>query len=153
MEPATHNGLFYDSGLRFSCTRCSCCCRFDSGYVWLSERDLERLCAGLGETRDQVIHNYCRAVDMAGFKQLSLDEQENYDCVFWRDGCCSVYDHRPLQCQAFPFWGPYMYSREDWDRLERSCPGVNIGRLHSREEIDAILAERRWEPPINADNL
>ncbi|MDR3247725.1 MAG: YkgJ family cysteine cluster protein, partial [Treponema sp.] len=34
---------FYANGLRFSCTRCSSCCRYESGYVFLSPEDVDVL--------------------------------------------------------------------------------------------------------------
>mgnify|MGYP006296819779 FL=1 len=144
---------FYQSGLRFTCTRCSICCRFDSGYVWLSDRDLARLASGLGISASEVIRKYCTMVDIGGFRQLSLAEQENKDCVFWVNGACSVYGHRPLQCRSFPFWSPFLGSRRDWDALESMCPGVNIGELHGAGEIEQWLSARRWETPLDAGSL
>ncbi len=144
---------FYEDGLRFSCTRCSLCCRFDSGYVWLSRADLARLADGLRTTVDDVIDRYCRVVDIGGFKHLSLREQPNKDCIFWRDGGCSVYQTRPLQCRSYPFWAHQLADHETWNRTAQSCPGVNVGTLHSRKEIEQILENRRREPPLNADSI
>lgn len=152
MAPDTR-GRFYENGLRFSCTRCNLCCRFDSGYVWLSRRDLADLAAGLDLTVDEVVRRYCRVVDIAGFRQLSLREQENMDCIFWRNGSCSVYRSRPLQCRSFPFWSHQMVDRETWDRTGDHCPGVNQGALHGADAIDSWLEKRRVAPPINADSL
>lgn len=146
-------GRFYRNGLRFSCTRCNLCCRFDSGYVWLSRADLARLADGLGLSRDEVIDRYCRVVDIGGFRQLSLREQANKDCIFWRAGGCSVYGHRPLQCTSFPFWRHQLTDRETWERAGDYCPGIGIGELHSADEIDEWLEKRRLDPPLNADTL
>jgi len=144
---------FYADGLRFSCTRCSLCCRFDSGYVWLSRADLARLAAGLDLSEKTVIDRYCRIVNIAGFKQLSLREQDTMDCVFWLDGACSVYRSRPLQCRSFPFWSHQLSDRDAWNRSADHCPGMNVGLLHTRAEIDAWLEKRRLEPALNADSL
>jgi len=146
-------GPFYRDGLRFSCTRCSLCCRFDSGYVWLSRADLARLAAGLQTSERDVIRQYCRVVDIAGFRQLSLNEQENMDCVFWRNGSCSIYGFRPLQCRSYPFWSHQLADREAWDRAGDHCPGINVGELHPRSEIDRWLEDRRLEPALNADSI
>lgn len=146
-------GRFYANGLRFSCTRCNLCCRFDSGYVWLSRRDLADLAVGLDLTVDEVVSRYCRVVDIAGFRQVSLREQENMDCTFWRDGACSVYRSRPLQCRSFPFWAHQLVDRETWDRAGDHCPGVNHGIVRDADEIDSWLEKRRLEPPLNADSL
>jgi hypothetical protein len=144
---------FYRDGLRFSCTRCNLCCRFDSGYVWLSRIDLAQLAEGMHLPVSEVVDRYCRIVDIGGFKQLSLREQENNDCVFWRGGGCSVYGHRPLQCRSFPFWQHQLADRRTWERVAESCPGVDIGRRYSREEIDRWLEMRRREPPLHADSV
>ncbi|MFP4113176.1 MAG: YkgJ family cysteine cluster protein [Spirochaetota bacterium] len=147
------NGRFYRDGLRFSCSRCNLCCRFESGYVWLSRADLVRLAEGLEMTSEAVIDRFCRVVDIGGFKQLSLREQQNNDCVFWRDGGCTVYGFRPVQCRSYPFWAHQLADRQAWDRVEQDCPGVNVGRLHSEGEIDELLERRRLEPPLNADSI
>ena len=139
---------FYKDGLHFECQRCSGCCRFDSGYVFLSHQDLDRLSAKLSMTRDEFLEKYCVKVDIGGTFRISLIEEENFDCIFWRDGGCAVYDARPLQCRSYPFWAPYLESKEDWDCLASSCPGVNKGALHSREEIEEWLARRKMEKLI-----
>ena len=84
---------------------------------------------------------------------MSLAEQANMDCVFWVDGACSVYEFRPLQCRSFPFWAPFLNSREDWESLEHMCPGVNVGERHEATEVENWLAARRWDPPLDADRL
>ncbi|MBQ3648474.1 MAG: YkgJ family cysteine cluster protein [Spirochaetia bacterium] len=139
---------FYKDGLHFECQRCSGCCRFESGYVFLSHQDLDRLALKLSMTREEFLEKYCVKVDMGGVFRISLIEKENCDCIFWRDGGCAVYDARPLQCRSYPFWESQLKSREDWESLESSCPGVNKGRLHSKTEIEEWLALRKMEKLI-----
>lgn len=140
---------FYKDGLNFECQRCSGCCRYDSGYVFLSEEDISNLLEVLGISREELLEKYCTEVNISGTYRISLQEKENFDCIFWIDGGCSVYKGRPLQCRSFPFWAPYLESREDWDGLGESCPGVNKGKLHSREEIEEWLYRRRAEKLIS----
>ena len=116
------------------------CCRFDTGYVFLSHNDLSRLAEGIGASVEEVEREYCTRVELGFVSRLSLREQENKDCVFWIDGECSVYEHRPLQCRSYPFWPAHLADRSEWDRLERECPGVNIGTRHSAAEIRGWLA-------------
>jgi hypothetical protein len=144
---------FYRDGLKFSCSRCSSCCRFDSGYVWLTRKDLESLSEGLGMTCGDVVKAFCRIVDVGPVRQVSLDEQKNYDCVFWKDGGCQVYEHRPVQCRTFPFWSSHLDTRDDWDMLAAHCPGVNIGEVHSAEEIERALELRQECRPLMADDV
>lgn len=121
------------------------CCRFDTGYVFLSQNDLHRMATGLGQSVESITHNYCRRVNLGVATRLSLREQDNKDCVFWINGECSIYRHRPLQCRTFPFWPAHLGSRAEWDEVERECPGVNIGGVHDAGEIRAHLEAHRRE--------
>ena len=137
---------FYSEGLRFSCTRCSSCCRHEPGYVFLSETDVKLLAKALKIAYTGVMQKYCRWVPApGGGKQLSLKEKPSFDCILWQNGC-SVYQYRPLQCRTFPFWQSVMSTREAWDGL--SCPGAGKGTLHSKEHIESCLAQRIAEPVI-----
>ena len=120
---------FYKDGLHFECQRCSGCCRFDSGYVFLSHQDLDRLASNLSLTPDEFLEKYCVKVDMGGYFRISLIEKPNYDCIFWRDGGCAVYEARPLQCRSYPFWEHQLESKEAWENVAKSCPGINKGAL------------------------
>ena len=135
---------FYKNGLYFECNQCHACCRRDPGYVFLTEEDLNRLNTGLHMDRDAFLKTYCRVVPMGEVNRISLIEKENFDCIFWEEGGCRVYEDRPFQCQSFPFWPAYLDSLESWKNLENDCPGVNRGRFHSEEEINRWLEQRRW---------
>jgi Fe-S-cluster containining protein len=79
------DSVFYRSGLRFQCTRCSRCCRHTPGYVFLSEDDLRKLSAALGVTQREFLGTYCRSVAFGTVKRISLKEKPNLDCIFWED--------------------------------------------------------------------
>lgn len=100
-----------------------------------------------------IVRSYCRVVDLGGFRQVSLQEKENKDCVFWADGGCTVYNHRPLQCQSYPFWAHQLADERSWSAAAAECPGIGVGPRRSQDEIDEWLARRRQEPPVNADAL
>jgi uncharacterized protein len=138
---------FYDPGLRFECTRCSRCCRHEPGYVFLSAVDLERLVDRLRMTEREVLDRYCRTVEIVGVRRISLREHDNFDCIFWESGTeCTVYEARPLQCRAFPFWPANLGSIAEWQEAARRCPGIGRGRLHTRRTIDKWLRLREKEP-------
>ena len=132
---------FYASGLKFTCQRCSSCCRYDAGYVYLSDNDIEKLIAKLETDRDSFIGLYCRWVDnWKGNKILSLKEKSNKDCIFWESiKGCIVYEARPLQCKLFPFWESILFSIDNWKMASSGCPGMNSGKHYSKEEIDTLL--------------
>ena len=137
---------FLAEGLRFDCTRCQRCCRIDPGVVLLSQNDLDQLAAYLDLPEREVRERHCRTVDMGGITQLSLREQDNYDCVFWDEGGCSVYPARPLQCRSFPFWPAQLADQESWRAAGEECPGIGVGPLHSAIEIGYWLTRRAAEP-------
>ncbi|MDR2135106.1 MAG: YkgJ family cysteine cluster protein [Treponema sp.] len=139
---------FYSGGLRFSCTRCSACCRYESGYVFLSREDLDILAAALDMAGGDFVKTWCRWVPLGGGTEyLSLKEKLNDDCIFWKDGC-TVYRSRPLQCRTFPFWDSVVVSAEAWESAGRGCPGMGRGELRGMAYIEGCLRARASQPPL-----
>ncbi len=139
---------FYDTGLSFSCTQCSGCCRHEPGFVFLSENDLQKMTTRLKLTKKKFIKTYCSVADLMGVKRLTLIEKSNNDCIFWDKGC-TIYEDRPLQCKSYPFWAHNLINQETWDTVKKSCPGTGHGKRHSKADIDKWLDLRLSEPFIN----
>lgn len=133
---------FYKNGLNFECTQCSNCCLFDPGYVFLSYNDLDRLVKYFNLSETEFIDRYCRKIDMGEHNCLSLLEKSNYDCIFWSNGGCEVYESRPLQCRSYPFWKPFLTDMKSWNSESESCPGINKEKLVSKEIIEEWLQTR-----------
>jgi Fe-S-cluster containining protein len=143
---------FYASGLKFSCKRCSSCCRYESGFVFLSKKDLEKITSRTKMDNNSFIGAYCRWVaDWNGKEVLSLKEKHNKDCIFWDSGCM-IYSARPLQCVTFPFWESVVSSQHSWEAAASGCPGINTGKLHSGAEIGQYLELRTSEPILDRGN-
>lgn len=142
---------FYSDGLRFSCTRCSGCCRGGPGHVFLAKDDLRRLLARFHLDFPPFFARYCTLVDTGTGYALSLKEKRNYDCIFWEGQGCSVYEDRPVQCSTFPFWDSVLSSRESWKDHGQDCPGIGKGELRSREHIEECLWKRRAAGSIRID--
>ena len=143
---------FYAKGLRFSCTRCSACCRYESGYVFLSGKDAFLLGTTLKMGYSEFTKAYCRWVPgEKGKSKLSLREKFNKDCIFWspEKAACSVYEARPVQCRAFPFWSSVVASEYNWKLTAINCPGMDHGALHSTDSIEKWLAIQENEPIIS----
>ncbi len=135
--------VFYSKGLQFECTQCSNCCRHDPGYVLLSSKDTRLLLDFLVIPQEEFIHTYCKKIFLGGLSQLSLIEKANYDCIFWSEDGCRVYEARPLQCRTYPFWAPILKTEETWLAESRHCPGINRGKFHEPEKIEASLREQK----------
>ena len=127
---------FYAQGLHFECQRCSFCCGHSPGFVYLSKRDLTELCNFYNLKIKDFVEKYCRWADYYyGETVLALQEQKNYDCILWQNGC-SAYSARPVQCSTYPFWAWMIKDKKTWDECAQECPGMNKGRLWSFEEIE-----------------
>lgn len=112
---------FWKNGVGFSCSQCSACCRYEPGFVFLYEKDITPLLTVLNLDFASFVEKYCRWVDLHdGYEYLSLIETAKYDCIFWKDGC-SVYEARPLQCRAFPFWVDALSSLDSWLGTTAGC--------------------------------
>jgi Fe-S-cluster containining protein len=131
-------------GLRFSCTRCANCCRGGSGYVWVTEADVENAMKVTGLTRRGFAARYLRRVDGI----LAYKDKPNGDCIFYsmneEDGGvkgCTIYEGRPVQCRLFPWWQETVETPASWAKETKRCPGLNNGKLHARATIEAALIE------------
>lgn len=62
---------------------------------------------------------------------------------------CTVYKVRPTQCRTWPFW-PETMGAKSWQKdVVQFCPGVNKGRIYTKEEIQAIVSEQeQWEEEL-----
>ncbi len=132
-------GPWYQGGLRFECTRCGNCCTGFSGTVTVNDAEITALAARL-EMDEAAFREQCTRVMSDG--TVSLREKPNYDCIFWaREHGCLVYEDRPTQCRAWPFWRTNVASRRRWDEEGQHCPGMNHGRLYTLEEIEGRTAK------------
>lgn len=127
---------WYADGLRFGCTRCGHCCTGPQGYVWLSPHDQESIASHLGLPPAAFLKRYVRLVG----RLLCLVDKPNGDCIFLaEDKRCSIHAVKPRQCLTFPFWPRLLETRESFEEVAQTCPGVGQGPLHRAEEIDAIM--------------
>jgi Fe-S-cluster containining protein len=133
---------FYKNGLKFSCRRCSFCCRAGPGFVFLSKSDALNISKTLDMPLQEFIQVYCRWVDWGSEKRLSLKEKTSLDCIFWKDGC-AIYEARPTQCKTYPFWASMLDSEEGWLCAAASCPGSGSGELLSGDYIEKCLELER----------
>ena len=144
---------FYVDGLNFSCKRCSRCCTKESGYVYLSEKDLSNLLSCFNLSTEEFIEKYCRWVPYYdGSEVLCLKEKPNYDCILWKDGC-EAYQGRPVQCRTYPFWSFLLKDKKTWDEERITCPGINSGEFHDFAEIKKAKTEYELNFPIKKNEF
>ena len=64
-----------------------------------------------------------------------------------------VYESRPLQCRAFPFWPSVLDNKYNWEITAKDCPGMNRGAFNSHDSIKKWLAARENEPIISRNSM
>jgi Fe-S-cluster containining protein len=105
----------------------------------VNEDEIEALAAALGLDDAAFRERYTRRLRGG---DVSLIERDNYDCVFYdRKRGCTVYASRPRQCRTWPFWRSLVHSPETWAEEAENCPGLNVGPLHSIEEIAEMILD------------
>ncbi len=130
---------FYSEGIRFECQGSGKCCtsRGTYGFVYLTEQDRNRFAKFFNLTVDEFITKHCNTKN--GWVFLKDDPSKNGDCVYLEGNRCTTYEARPEQCRTWPFW-PENMNPKTWSKdIEGYCPGVGKGKLHTYEEIKAIL--------------
>ena len=93
---------FYKEGLRFECTRCSSCCRFTPGYVFLTFRDLKNLLKATGLPRAEFLGAYIREVNLNGIKRISSLKRETMTVSSGRREDVSYTSTDPSNAAVFP---------------------------------------------------
>ncbi|MFZ5797911.1 MAG: YkgJ family cysteine cluster protein [Desulfobulbus sp.] len=108
-----------------ACATCSGrCCRGESGNIWVTRSEIDRIVAFLGTNLVAFMAGSVRQVE----GRLSLKERwagEEALCIFFNERIngCRIYPVRPLQCREFPFWD---YFRDVPEELAGECPGVRL---------------------------
>lgn len=89
-----------------ACSTCAGnCCIGESGYIWITKQECEKLAEHLKITLDELGQKYLMKVGYKySIRENKLDEN-NFACIFFNleKKQCSIYEARPLQCRTFPF--------------------------------------------------
>jgi Fe-S-cluster containining protein len=135
---------WYAEGLRFQCQGSGQCCvsHGEYGFVYVTLRDRQNMARERGLSTSEFTRQFCRKEDGV-FRLIDGADQA---CIFLKDRRCSIYAARPTQCRTWPFW-PETMTAKAWKKdVSNFCPGVGKGRVWTKAEIDAQVAEQKqWE--------
>jgi Fe-S-cluster containining protein len=137
---------WYAAGLAFGCSGCGgCCAGPEEGYVWVTQREMERIAEVLKMPVAEFRRTCTRRV---GGRFTIVEDRTTKDCIFLgRDEQgnrrCRIYSVRPTQCRTWPFWPGNLTSPDAWAAALLRCPGINRGPLHSLEEIEEARRRTR----------
>ena len=68
---------------------------------------------------------------------------------------CTIYNVRPQQCKAFPWWAENLRSKRSWDQVKSTCPGLTAEdailisgdeiKLHVHADRQSTQGFRVWQ--------
>lgn len=99
------------------------CCIGESGYIWISIKEMESLANHLNLSLEDLKFRYLNKITYKySIKEVQLSSN-NFACCFFdlEKKQCSIYDVRPVQCRTFPFWE---YFKENEEEVYKECPAI-----------------------------
>lgn len=126
------------------------------GDVWVSPPEIPAITQLLGVTADEFSERYVRRT-LRGWVCLKQQDGKEHGCVFLsKEGQCSIYEARPVQCATYPWWPSLLESEEAWQEeavVPDDQPGehwsLELGGCEGIDHADAevvpasTIAERR----------
>ncbi|MBR2495195.1 YkgJ family cysteine cluster protein [Helicobacter sp.] len=100
------------------------CCVGESGYIFLTLKEVESIAAFLGVEFEKFVLHYVKKVGYR-FSLIEKSYEDGFACVFFdtQKKQCGIYETRPAQCRTFPFWEGFQ-SKSELTELCALCPGV-----------------------------
>jgi len=111
----------FDSNI---CQKCEGnCCIGESGYIWISIKEIENLSKYLNISVKGVFDKYIDKIDYKfSLKEVFISDN-NYRCIFFdlESKRCKIYEVRPNQCRTYPFWDRFKKYKNE---VIKECPAI-----------------------------
>ena len=141
-------------GVAFRCQpNCGRCCDQPGGIVYLSPDDAERLAEHAGLDVEAWLERDTRKT-FDGRYVLKSREEDGVCIHLNEQKQCSIYEVRPQQCKAFPWWGENLATPAAWGTTKAACPGIDAEdaiivdgqtiRLHVFADRTSTKGFRTW---------
>ena len=146
---------WYSHGVRFECQPdCGKCCDQPDGVVFLAPHDAKRLAEHHQMDVQEWLDRDCSR--SRNGRYVLRSRTEDGVCIYLNDDkSCSVYEVKPDQCSAFPWWNENMASNRSWAKTVQLCPGlrqpdskvVSLPMIQEHLDKDAIAEKgfRSWQ--------
>lgn len=147
---------WWSDGLDFACVPdCGKCCDEPGGIVYLSPDDAERISQSFALTVEEWLERDCRRT-LDGRWVINSRKKDDICIYLDRDKRCMIYEVKPTQCSAFPWWRENLRSEKSWNKTIKSCPGLSSedailidgDTIRFWVEADLVAARgfRKWPP-------
>ena len=148
-------GAWWAEGVPFTCQPdCGRCCDEPGGIVYLSQNDVKRISEHAGLTAQEFLRKDCTTT-LDG-RYILRSNQSDGICIYLDEKKqCTIYEVRPQQCKAFPWWAENLRSKRSWNKVTSSCPGLTAEdaivisgeeiRLHVNADRQSTQGFRKWE--------
>ena len=141
-------------GVVFQCQpNCGRCCDEPGGIVYLTKDDAKRLAEHHAIEVKEWLERDCQTT-LDGRFILDSDAETDICIYLDSDNKCTVYEARPDQCRAYPWWIENLASKRTWSRTMDECPGIGaedafviegeVIRMHVMADRNASRGFRRW---------
>lgn len=146
---------WWADGVSFQCQPdCGRCCDQPGGIVYLAPTDAEKLAEHAGMDVEAWLRRDCTKT-LDG-RYILRSRQGDGICIYLNEKKqCNVYQVRPQQCKAFPWWSENLRSKRSWNKVKESCPGLTADdaiiisgeeiRLHVQADRQSTRGFRVWE--------
>ncbi|MBT4059858.1 MAG: YkgJ family cysteine cluster protein [Euryarchaeota archaeon] len=116
---------WWSKGIDFTCLpECGRCCDEPGGIVYLSRQDAERIAEHQEMSLVSWLEKFCRTTYDGRFVLESKPSDGR--CIYLTsEKVCTIYEVKPAQCSAFPFWGENLVTDRAWQKTKTICPGID----------------------------
>ncbi|MBT3971222.1 MAG: YkgJ family cysteine cluster protein [Euryarchaeota archaeon] len=147
---------WWSEGLNFTCLdECGKCCDEPGGIVYLSPDDAIRISSHHDLEVSKWLQRYCRRT-LDGRWILNSRPKDDICIYLNRQKTCDIYEVKPTQCSAFPWWRENLRSEKSWNKTLGFCPGLTSEdailidgdtiRLWVDADKEAQRGFRQWPP-------
>ena len=148
-------GAWWADGVHFSCQPdCGRCCDEPGGIVYLSRTDAQRLADHAGLSVQEYLRRDCTTT-LDGRYVLRSNQSDGICIYLDEKKQCTIYEVRPQQCKAFPWWAENLRSKRSWNNVKATCPGLTAEdailirgeeiRLHVHADRQSTQGFRVWD--------
>ncbi len=148
------NRPWWITGVKFSCqTGCGKCCDEPGGIVYLSRHDAKRISSSMGMSVDDWLARDCQQTYDGRY--ILKSRKSDGICIYLsEDKTCNIYQNRPQQCAAYPWWSENLATDRSWQQTRLECPGLtaedaiivdgNTIKIHVLADRQSTKGFKQW---------